>query len=107
MFAEWLNKAVCSGAGNGTRTHDLRITNALLYQLSYTSKNLQKHLQSTVGIFKSSSPKQVYDETERLLHVTTDFDNFIISTGCDVPPGVSLENINAFYRAVEIFRNRH
>ena len=27
MFAEWLNKAVCSGAGNGTRTHDLRITN--------------------------------------------------------------------------------
>jgi hypothetical protein len=35
------------GAGNGTRTHDLRITNALLYQLSYTSKNLQKHLQST------------------------------------------------------------
>lgn len=36
MFAEWLNKAVCSGAGNGTRTHDLRITNALLYQLSYT-----------------------------------------------------------------------
>ena len=60
-----------------------------------------------VGIFKSSSPKQVYDETERLLHVTTDFDNFIISTGCDVPPGVSLENINAFYRAVEIFRNRH
>ena len=35
------------GAGNGTRTHDLRITNALLYQLSYTSKNLQKHLHST------------------------------------------------------------
>ena len=60
-----------------------------------------------VGIFKSSSPKQVYDETERLLHATADFDNFIISTGCDIPPGVSLENINAFYRAVEIFRNRH
>ena len=25
------------GAGNGTRTRDLRITNALLYRLSYTS----------------------------------------------------------------------
>ena len=60
-----------------------------------------------VGFFKSSSPKQVYDETERLLHATADFDNFIISTGCDIPPGVSLENIKAFYRAVEIFRNRH
>ena len=42
MFAEWLNKAVCYGAGNGTRTHDLRITNALLYQLSYTSKILKR-----------------------------------------------------------------
>ena len=36
------NRALClsglpTGAGNGTRTHDLRITNALLYQLSYTS----------------------------------------------------------------------
>lgn len=64
-------------------------------------------MSALLTTFKSSSPKQVYDETERLLHVTTDFDNFIISTGCDVPPGVSLENINAFYRAVEIFRNRH
>lgn len=27
-----------SGAGNVTRTRDLRITNALLYQLSYTSE---------------------------------------------------------------------
>ena len=31
------------GAGNGTRTHDLRITNALLYQLSYTSKEICKN----------------------------------------------------------------
>ena len=29
--------ALFFGAGNGTRTHDLRITNALLYQLSYSS----------------------------------------------------------------------
>jgi hypothetical protein len=28
-----------SGAGERSRTPDLRITNALLYQLSYTSKN--------------------------------------------------------------------
>jgi len=29
-----------SGAGDRSRTYDLRITNALLYQLSYTGKNL-------------------------------------------------------------------
>ena len=35
------NKSVFSGAGNVTRTRDLRITNALLYQLSYSSKILK------------------------------------------------------------------
>ncbi len=28
-----------SGAGNRSRTYDLRITNALLYQLSYTGNS--------------------------------------------------------------------
>ena len=31
-------KPLASGAGRGSRTPDLRITNALLYQLSYTGK---------------------------------------------------------------------
>ncbi len=30
--------ALKSGAGDRSRTYDLRITNALLYQLSYTGK---------------------------------------------------------------------
>jgi hypothetical protein len=36
------------GAGDGTRTRDLLITNQLLYQLSYTSAHLQK--QMVVGV---------------------------------------------------------
>ena len=32
-----LRMSFCSGAGNVTRTHDLLITNQLLYRLSYTS----------------------------------------------------------------------
>ena len=32
------------GAGRGTRTHDLLITNQLLYQLSYTSTPYQRRL---------------------------------------------------------------
>lgn len=58
-----------------------------------------------VGIFKSATPEQVYDATTKLLEETAEFDNFVISTGCDVPPGVSKENIDAFYRAVCNFNN--
>lgn len=58
-----------------------------------------------VGIFKSATPEQVYDATTKLLEETAEFDNFVISTGCDVPPGVSKENIDAFYRAVNNFNN--
>lgn len=56
-----------------------------------------------VGIFKSATPEQVYDATTKLLEKTAEFDNFVISTGCDVPPGVSKENIDAFYQAVSNF----
>lgn len=56
-----------------------------------------------VGIFKSATPEQVYDATTKLLEETAEFNNFVISTGCDVPPGVSKENIDAFYRAVSNF----
>ena len=33
------NTGLFAGAGNVTRTHDLLITNQLLYRLSYASKN--------------------------------------------------------------------
>ena len=34
-----LKSSVLSGAGDGTRTRNLLITNQLLYQLSYAGKN--------------------------------------------------------------------
>ena len=36
------NYRAFAGAGNVTRTHDLLITNQLLYRLSYTSISLQR-----------------------------------------------------------------
>lgn len=59
-----------------------------------------------VGIFKSATPEQVYAATTDLLSATAAYDNFVISSGCDVPPGVSRENIEAFYRAVENFNRQ-
>jgi uroporphyrinogen decarboxylase len=56
-----------------------------------------------VGVFKSSTPEQVVSETRKLLEETRDFPNFVLSSGCDTPPGVPLENINAFYNTLQIY----
>lgn len=58
-----------------------------------------------VGVFRNMESKDVYDTTRKLLDSTRDYDNFIISSGCDVPPNVSKKNIEAFYQAVYDFNN--
>lgn len=58
-----------------------------------------------VGVFKMESKEHVYDLTYDLLKRASDFDNFVISTGCDTPPLVPFENIEAFYQAVESYNN--
>lgn len=60
-----------------------------------------------VGILGQASPETVKAETLRLLEATAAWDNFILSTGCDVPPHIPFANIEAFYGALEEFnRNR-
>ncbi len=53
-----------------------------------------------VGMMKMSSPSELKNAVLRLLERTSKYPNFILSTGCDVPPGVSEDNIKAFYEAV-------
>ncbi len=60
-----------------------------------------------VGVLKMMNPEGVYTETSKLLEATKEFNNYILSSGCDVPPHVNLENIDAFYKALENFnKNR-
>lgn len=53
-----------------------------------------------VGMMKMSSPSELKNAVRELLVRTSGYPNFILSTGCDVPPGVPEENIRAFYEAV-------
>lgn len=53
-----------------------------------------------VGCMKMGTPEGVYSDTMQLLDKTSGYRNFVLSTGCDVPPHVSPENISAFYRAL-------
>ena len=56
-----------------------------------------------VGVFKSGTPETVRAETEALLQATKKFPNYVISSGCDVPPNVPLKNIDAFFDALAAF----
>jgi len=58
-----------------------------------------------VGIFKMSTPAEVEKSTLKLLNDTSEFKNFIISTGCDTPPNIPIQNIEAFYSAIDKFNS--
>ncbi len=60
-----------------------------------------------VGVIKESSADYVYSFTMSLLESTQSYKNFILSTGCDVPPMVPMANIDSFYKAVNDFNERN
>lgn len=53
-----------------------------------------------VSLFKMASPDEVYSQTLRLLENTAGYSNFVLSSGCDIPPYTPVENIDSFYRAL-------
>ncbi len=59
-----------------------------------------------VSVMQQASPEKVKADTLALLEATSQWDNFILSTGCDVPPHTPLENIEAFYEALDEYNNK-
>jgi uroporphyrinogen decarboxylase len=58
-----------------------------------------------VSVFKMASKEEIYNKTMELLQKTTSYPNFVISSGCDTPPEVPIENVEMFYQAVADFNN--
>lgn len=58
-----------------------------------------------VTVFKSASAEEVKAITLDLLRQTSEFPNFILSSGCDVPPHTPHVNIEAFYEALTEYNN--
>lgn len=56
-----------------------------------------------VACLTEGTPEATYAATKDLLERCSEHRNFVISTGCDVPPHAKWENIDAFFRAVEDF----
>ncbi len=50
-----------------------------------------------LSVFKMGSPGEVYTAATGLLYLAEGHPNFVLSSGCDTPPGVPPANIDAFY----------
>ena len=59
-----------------------------------------------VSLFKMASSEEVYHQTLYLLEKMSDYPNFVLSSGCDIPPHVSIRNIHSFYKALRDYNNR-
>ena len=53
-----------------------------------------------VSLFKDGTPKQMREATFDLLDKMRPYPNFVLSSGCDTPPHTPMENINAFFEAL-------
>lgn len=54
--------------------------------------------------FLNGTPKSITEETKKLMsECCNEYPNFVISSGCDIPPTSKWENIDAFFNAVSDF----
>lgn len=53
------------------------------------------------GEFLNGTEQSVYDVTSALLRDCRKYPNFVLSSGCDIPPRTPWKNIDAFFRAAK------
>ena len=73
--------------------------------------NLKNALQALSGdtvvmgnidpvLFRTASPDDIKADVQRAFDECAEYDNFMISTGCDVPAAAKSENINAYFEKI-------
>ena len=58
------------------------------------------------GTIRNGNPESIRKETLELMERCCKYPNFVIASGCDIPPMSPLENIQAFFDAVNEFYSR-
>ena len=59
-----------------------------------------------VSVLRNGTPEEVREETLRIMEKCSSHKNFLISSGCDIPPAAPWTNLDAFFAAVAEFYNR-
>ena len=102
------NTGQCTDAMVATGAHALHFGNAI--DMEDVLKQCPSDVVvmgnlNPVGVFKQGTVETVKQETLLLLQKTAGYNNFIISSGCDLPPFVPEDNIRAFLETVESFNS--
>lgn len=58
------------------------------------------------GTIRNGNPEMIRKETQALLERCCKYPNFVIASGCDIPPMTPLGNIQAFFDAVQEFYDK-
>lgn len=98
------NKGHCTDAMLYSGANALHFGNAIdmVETLKYCPKDkLIMGNVDPVGIMKMKSADEIYTYVTDLLYRTSSFKNFVLSTGCDLPPQVPVKNIDAFFEALD------
>lgn len=53
--------------------------------------------------FTFGTPEKIYEETQTVMKDCCEYPNFVISSGCDIPPIAKWDNVDAFYQAAKDF----
>ena len=99
--------------GNGTiqQIDSILRTGAAAYHFgnSISMQEMLKHIPEDIvamgnvdpaGQFCHGTTESIRKETLRIMGECCSYSNFVISSGCDIPPASPWENIDAFFRAV-------
>lgn len=100
------NRGHCTEAMLNTGARALHFGNAIdmVETLQYCPKDrLIMGNVDPVGVMKMRSSQEVKEYVSELLCKTASFGNFVLSTGCDLPPHVPSENVSAFFEALNEF----
>jgi uroporphyrinogen decarboxylase len=102
------NTGQCTDAMVATGAHALHFGNAI--DMEEVLKQCPSDVVvmgnlNPVGVFKQGTVESVRQETLQLLQKTAGHKNFVISSGCDLPPNVPETNIRAFLETVESYNS--
>lgn len=56
---------------------------------------------SPSALFANGSKEEMENEVNKLLSLCSSYNNFVLSSGCDIPPSAKWENIDAFFNTAE------
>lgn len=58
------------------------------------------------GTLRNGTPESIRKETTELLERCGKYPNFVIASGCDIPPMTPIENLDAFFAAVQEYYSK-